>query len=376
MATQSHLCDEDFNEYCNSLDASLSDTLGRWRILNAPQPDMFQGYVENYYQYKVTKHVPSWLTLKDTGNDALKVRDYEKAIACYKYAYRLTSDRYYGLRIMKKGFISNNEDTARRRVIEIDDLVLYISQYLYSLPHEIQLTDKNVNILQPNMPAAICLGNMAVAYMNMGEYETALKYTKLSISKCPIYLKAHKRLLLINEKLKMVENIEQKKIEIEYMSEILPFYACGALAAKWINLETFIYYQMIRFSIILKWLTKYHNSNAVSGVVSFVECYGRNCITIDITILNNGQYHPIKIDGAFIKTIDSNEDYVSDIQHNGTSYELCKQSIPRTLQKFMEECKEAKLKVYYMLLMPGFDIALDIIRKAVHSVDPECKVSV
>jgi hypothetical protein len=123
--------------------------------------DRFNECVEDYFQFQVTKSAPAWHDLKEAGNAALKAGNNEGAIKFYLDAYSMTSDMYYGLRILKKGFIQNNENTSRRCVMEIDDLVLYISQYLDAPPHEICLAE-DLKVQQPNLPAAICLANIAI----------------------------------------------------------------------------------------------------------------------------------------------------------------------------------------------------------------------
>ncbi len=371
---QPYYDDEDFNEYCNTLDASLVEVFFGWKFSREPERDMFNGCVENYYQYKVTKHIPSWLILKDNGNDAFKAGNYEKAIQFYMDAYRMTSDKYYALRIIKKGFADNDENTSRRKVIESNDLVLYISQYLYSPPHKVHV-EGNFSVQEPNMPAAICLANIALAYMNMDNYETALKYATLSISKCPTYLKAHKRLLSIYEKLKMSHDIERKKTELSKLSTMLPFYACCALATKWLNLETSVFYQMIRFSVILKWLAKYDFSYAATGVLAVIEYYGTRYITMDFTALNE-EGNTVKIDGVLIKPVDPDIGFIVDMLHNkGGSYELLEYCVPRVLEKFMIECKDAKVNVCSLTVTRQFDTAYHpIFSRVVYEVNPECTV--
>ncbi len=208
----------------------------------------------------------------------------------------------------------------------------------------------------------------------MGQYQTALKYTNSSIEKCPIYLKAQNRLLSIYQKLNMSKEAKEKRQEIKNMSTPLPFYGCCALLADWFDLQTFMYYQIKRFNIIVGWLLANKFSVISSSTVSLVDFYGGQYITVNFTAIKDDTFDSVTINSVMIKPMDQDNGSMLDLPPHGVPSELSKKIVPKVMELFMEECVDGKLTIHNLFLGQGLIKMVDVVRKAVRRVNPQCNV--
>jgi hypothetical protein len=358
--------------------------------------DRFDGCVEEKYKRKIDKAC-AWERVKDLGNAALKQGDNKKAITYYRDACMMTRDDDYLFYIIRQGFRSaGNASAIGRKLFECDDMVNEIGRYMRRLPRveryeednavEIVVNGSVFKFKPPNQPAAICLGNLSVAYMNIGEVTQALQAAKVATKLCPGYLKGHgrvqvclhhlataktpapldtdvvsKQLFKKREDLKKQYALEaKKKAEQMGMYEQMnptPSYCSKFIMLRWMGFDEWDIYQTYRRQCIFDWI-KYSTRDKTEPVnigtnASLVEFLGGQFLLFNLTVFHPKWFREVTIDAVHLQCLDKANDADLNLPPHGRPSARAAEYSPRTLRKFVEECQDNKLRVTSLMLGQG-----------------------
>mmetsp|Transcript_21420 Transcript_21420/g.32861 ORF Transcript_21420/g.32861 Transcript_21420/m.32861 type:complete len:373 (+) Transcript_21420:1111-2229(+) len=310
----------------------------------------------------------SWLHYKDEGNKEFKKGNYDNAINLYNKALciatspKMQSDGLF--LILKSMQKKADESSAIRLVLENQELVDNIILSFLPKSPNLKLKDDQYDMDEPNLPAAICLANMATCQLkNLDLLADAADNANLARIYCPEYLKGHEKLLHILELTNFTEEAKNIQHQLQCYQAMINGSQWNGPAlhfAGWIDRSTLSRYESSRREDIIQLCKK--KCPRVFGVISLVPYVGGQWLVFSLKPENYPFSVPFEsIDLFAFISVDTENDDLLAMSPPRASDTALSHSIHH-LDNILHQLKSANLHVISLTCCQGFLDHTDVIK--------------
>ncbi len=216
--------------------------------------DSFAGCVSTFFSGRVH---PRWKEHNDAGNAAFRDGKLDQAAVDYTNGFGVARFPMLGLSLLKQ---EAAKGSPSHLVASEPKLVRLIESFATRPPSQRTLTlqpsKQEVNVVEPNTPAAICCCNRAAVRLRQNRPRDALMDARRAAKLDPSYVTAHRVEMEAYEALGLPARAAAKRSEIERYRNLsrTHTYTMAMLAVGWLSwVEYAMFYERIRVAFVLEY---------------------------------------------------------------------------------------------------------------------------